>query len=128
VKYLIDTHILLRIISDSPKISKNVRKIYLNAENTMYLSLASVWEMAIKISLGKLSINRPLGDFVNEHVLGNNIQILKIQLSHVLSIETLPFHHRDPFDRMIIAQGIEDNIPIISADTTFDLYPVKRIY
>ena len=84
--------------------------------------------MAIKISIGKLSIDYPLQEFVDHHIKGNDIKIMQIELPHIIKIEKLPFHHRDPFDRLIISQGMVEDIPIISSDDRFDSYPVKRIW
>ena len=128
MKYLLDTHALLWITTDDPKLSKKAKNIYLDAENEILLSIASIWELAIKSSIGKITFQKDLDDFVDVHIKGNNIEILKIELPHVLRIEKLPFHHRDPFDRLIIAQAIEDNLKILGADNTFDKYKVKRIW
>jgi PIN domain nuclease of toxin-antitoxin system len=128
MKYLIDTHILLWIISTDSRLSKRVEKIYLNGENDVFISIASLWEISIKLSLKKLTIDSSYKEFVQTHIIGNDIKILNITLSHIFRVNQLPFHHRDPFDRMIIAQGVEDNIMIISSDPTFDKYPIKRIF
>lgn len=128
MKYLLDTHPFLWIITDDSKLSKKARDIYLDSENDIFLSMASIWELAIKSSLGKISLDKPLNEFVSEHVLGNNIEILEIKLPHVLRIEQLPFHHRDPFDRLIISQAIEDSLPILAGDKAFDSYKIKRIW
>lgn len=128
MKYLIDTHTLLWIVTKNPRLSDKAKAIYLNSENEILFSLASIWEMAIKISIKKLSINEPLNDFIQNHVKGNDIKILNIELSHILILENLPFFHRDPFDRLIICQSINENIPIISSDRLFDSYHVNRIW
>lgn len=128
MKYLLDTHSLLWITTDDPKLSKKAKKIYLDAENEILLSIASIWELAIKSSIGKITFQKDLDNFVDVHIKGNNIEILKIELPHVLRIEKLPFHHRDPFDRLIIAQAIEDSLKILGADNTFDKYKVERIW
>lgn len=128
MRYLIDTHTLLWIVDNNPQLSKNAREIYLDEGNEILLSMASMWEIAIKISLKKLIIPGYLQDFVKEHILGNNIQILNISLSHIYRLETLEYHHRDPFDRLIISQSIEENIPVISSDDKFDRYGIKRIW
>lgn len=128
MKYLLDTHTLLWITTDDPKLSKKVKDIYLNAENDISFSIASIWELAIKSSLSKISFKKDLEEFVETHVKGNNVQILKIELPHVLRIENLPFHHRDPFDRLIIAQAIENDLVILGNDKTFDKYKVKRVW
>ena len=106
MRYLLDTHTLLWITTDDPKLSTKTKEIYLDAENSIFFSMASIWELAIKSSIGKLTFNKTLDEFIEEHVKGNNIEILKIELPHILRIENLPFHHRDPFDRLIIAQAI----------------------
>jgi len=128
VKYLLDTHTLLWITTDNPKLSTKVKDIYLNAENEVSFSMASIWELAIKSSIGKISFKKDLDEFIEVHVRGNNIEILKIELPHVLRIENLPFHHRDPFDRLIIAQAIENNLKILGSDNVFDKYKVNRIW
>ncbi|MCD4691864.1 MAG: type II toxin-antitoxin system VapC family toxin [Calditrichales bacterium] len=128
MKYLIDTHTLLWIVTNDPKLSAKAKDLYLDSENEIFISMASIWELSIKSSLGKISLEQPLDEFVDEHVKGNDIRILKIESPHVLRIENLPFYHRDPFDRLIISQSIEDNIPIIGSDKTFDSYPIKRIW
>ncbi len=126
--YLTDTHTLLWIVTDSPKLSDRAKELYLNPENKIFFSLASIWELAIKSSLSKLTLEIPLEEFVDEHIKGNDIQILNIELPHLLRIEKLPFHHRDPFDRLIICQQIENNLPIIGSDKEFDKYGVRRIW
>lgn len=128
MKYLLDTHALLWITTDNPKLSLKVKDIYLNAENEILFSIASLWELAIKSSIGKISFKKDLDEFIEEHVKGNNIEILGIKLPHVLRIEKLLFHHRDPFDRLIIAQAIENNLMILGNDKIFDKYKVKRIW
>jgi len=128
VDYLIDTHTLLWIVTDSPQLSHLAKELYLDSENKIIISLASIWELAIKSSLGKLKFEKSLENFVDDHIRNNNIQILNIEVSHILRIEKLPFHHRDPFDRMIIAQQIENNLTIIGADKVFDKYNVKRVW
>lgn len=127
MKYLIDTHILLWLASDNPRLSKKVKKIFLNVENEIYLSIASIWEMAIKISLNKLMIKLPLKKFIEENIIGNGIKILDIKVDHLLEIEKLPFHHHDPFDRMIISQSIFESMNIITVDSNFNYYNTKVI-
>ena len=128
MKFLIDTHTLLWIVTNDKKLSKTANKLYLNSDNLIFVSLASIWEMAIKISLRKLSIEEPLKDFIHTQIKSNDIRILNIELEHILLLENLPFHHRDPFDRLIISQSMNGNIPILSSDKVFDRYPIKRIW
>ena len=128
MKYLSDTHALLWIVDRNSQLSNTAQEIYLDEDNEILISSASIWEMAIKISLKRLIIPGNLQEFVKEHVIGNNIQILNISLSHIHRLETLQYHHRDPFDRLLISQAIEENIPIISSDNRFDQYGVNRIW
>jgi len=128
VKYLLDTHTLLWIVEDSEKLGEKAKQLYLDNSNDIYLSIASLWEMAIKISIKKLDIQLSLSKFVEKHILGNNIQLLNIMVEHVSPLETLPFHHRDPFDRIIISQCIQEKMALISKDRTFDAYQIERIW
>jgi len=128
MEYILDTHILLWIVDDNPKLSKNVKSIYLNPSNDMYISLASIWELVIKISLQKLIIEDTIENFIKTHIKGNNITILDITLNHIIGLENLPYYHRDPFNRLIISQSILEKIPIISNDKSFDKYPIKRVW
>jgi PIN domain nuclease of toxin-antitoxin system len=128
VKVLLDTHTFLWFIEDHPNLSINARTLIEDASNEILLSIASAWEMAIKISLGKLQIGNPFGIFLAQQLKANNIQLLPISLSHTERIITLPFHRRDPFDRLLIAQALIENIPIASADSAFDAYPITKLW
>ncbi|NIA30811.1 MAG: PIN domain-containing protein [Actinobacteria bacterium] len=128
MNYLIDTHAFLWIVANDSKLSNKVKSLFLDSENLLHLSMASIWEMAVKISLKKLSVGEPLKDFLQMNLRGNDVEILNIKVAHIFLLENLPFYHRDPFDRMIISQSISENIPIISADKAFDFYPIKRIW
>jgi len=127
MKYLIDTHVLLWIVNDPDKLSKNVRDIYLNEENEILVSIASIWEMAIKISFGKLKLASSLSEFVEEQIIGNKMQVFNLNLQSIYRLESLPYHHRDPFDRIIISQAICDDIPIITHDKEFCKYDISCI-
>ncbi|MCF6268835.1 MAG: type II toxin-antitoxin system VapC family toxin [Melioribacteraceae bacterium] len=128
MNYLFDTHTLLWSVGDTTKLSENVKQLYLNSNNNIFFSIVSIWELAIKIRLQKLNLNVPLQNFVDEHILGNNIQILDLKLNHLFKLEKLPLHHRDPFDRIIISQAFVENLPIVGIDKTFDNYQIKRIW
>ena len=128
MKYLLDTHTLLWIVSDDNKLSKKVKTIYLNPENEMILSVASIWEIVIKLSNGKLEINTSFEEFAQNDILGNDISILPIRLPHLYILAELPFHHKDLFDRLIISQSKEGNIPVLSDDNIFNKYKVKRVW
>lgn len=126
MKQLIDTHTLLWFTMGNPRISDNLRLQIENNDNL--LSIASVWEMAIKHSIGKLNLEMSFDDFVEQQIIGNGITLKKIKQQHISVIAQLPLHHRDPFDRMLIAQAMVENMPIISADTIFDAYPIQRLW
>jgi len=128
VRYLLDTHALLWIANEDAKLSETAKSLFLDENNAMLCSLASIWELAIKISIGKISLDEPLESFIDHHVSGNDIDILPIQKQHILPLQSLPFHHKDPFDRLIIAQAMVEKIPIISKDLWFDSYPVHRVW
>ncbi len=125
---LLDTHTLLWIMSDDKRLSENAKIQFLEKGNTIYLSMASIWEISIKVSLNKLEIKTSLETFVEKHIIENDILLLNIEPAHVYPLEKLPFHHRDPFDRLIVSQAIYEKMPIISSDKNFDLYSVKRIW
>ena len=128
MRQLLDTHTFLWYITDNPKLSRRSLERIQNEENDNLLSLASVWEMAIKQSIGKLRFNLPLDVFIPQQLQVNEMQLLDIQLSHVAEIATLPLHHRDPFDRLLIAQAMVEQIPILGTDSFFDAYAIERIW
>lgn len=128
MRYLVDTHTFLWFIMDDPNLSKNAKIEVEHAQNELYLSVASLWEMAIKISLSKLQIPSPFADFVETHITANDFQLLTILPHHLDVVSRLDFHHRDPFDRLLVSQSLTDQIPIISADAALDRYGVNRIW
>ncbi len=128
MRCILDTHTLLWIVNDDERLSKQAKRVYLDNSNQLFFSTASVWEMAIKISLNKLSTELSLAKFVEKHVHGNDINMLNVAPVHIFPLVNLPFHHRDPFDRLIISQCIQEKMTLISKDRTFDKYNVKRIW
>lgn len=102
--------------------------MFLDENNSLFFSLASVWEMAIKVSLGKLDIQQPLADFLLEQLAINDITLLEIDFKHVLKTMELPFHHRYPFDRLLIAQTIIEDMVLLSVDSAFDAYDVRHVW
>jgi len=128
MRMLIDTHAFLWFNDDNERLSATARENIQNRENIIFLSVASVWELAIKSSLGKLDIPRPAVDFVEGKRHIGQIELLEITVSHIRVVEALFFHHRDPFDRLLIAQALSENIPIISTDAIFDAYGVQRVW
>jgi len=128
MRYLIDTHALLWIIDDDPRLSQRAKDIYLCEDHAILLSMASVWELAIKLRLGKLIIQGDLQQFVQEHVIGNNIEVLPIELAHLYYLQALGHVHNDPFDRLLVSQALSENLPLISSDSWLDGYPIQRIW
>jgi len=130
MKLLLDTHAFLWLLNDDYDHlrGKTAEKLFLDENNALYFSLASVWEMAIKISLGKLNLNQDLDAFIPEQLAINNIQLLDIRFEHVLKTMELPFHHRDPFDRLIIAQTFIEEMTLLSTDNIFAAYDVRHVW
>jgi len=125
---LLDTQALIWLDSDQAKLSTPARRVCANPNNTLWFSAASVWEMQIKIALGKLRLRRPLADVIADQHQTNAIQILPVQLSHVLELQNLPTPHKDPFDRLIIAQAKCEGWQIVSSDPEFRTYPVRVVW
>lgn len=128
MRILLDTHTFLWFLEGSSRLSATARGLIEESSNQPFLSVASLWEMAIKISLGKLKLERPFDSLIPEQLELNGIELLGINLSHAAAVITLPFHHRDPFDRLLIAQAVVENMPLVGADSLFDAYPVKRFW
>lgn len=128
MKVLLDTHAFLWLMVDDPRLSPTAKTTFSDINNEIYLSLASAWEMAIKASLKKLKLPLPVKDYVLARTQAHQIKLLDIAIEHIGVVETLPLHHRDPFDRLIIAQSISDNLRILSDDGMFDSYPIQRIW
>ena len=128
MRLLLDTHSFLWFISGSTNLSPTARTLIEDASNQPLLSIASLWEMAIKLSLGKLSLAQPFEVLIPQQMRLNGIKLLGIEIERTAAVSKLPFHHRDPFDRLLIAQAMVEQMPIVSADTAFDTYPVKRLW
>ncbi|MBZ5511858.1 MAG: type II toxin-antitoxin system VapC family toxin [Acidobacteriia bacterium] len=127
MKALLDTHALLWWLSDDPALSARARRAITAADNEIFVSAASAWEMAIKNKRGKLDIQNLL-DRLPQEIEEEGFLVLPISIEHGLRAGALPEHHRDPFDRMLIAQAQAEQLPIVSNDTVFDSYGIKRIW
>jgi PIN domain nuclease of toxin-antitoxin system len=127
MKALLDTHTFLWAIADEERLSRRAQQIY-TGSNDLWLSVASMWEILIKVQAGKLPLPEPAGPYLVKKLVQNQIEVLPITMDHALGIESLPFHHRDPFDRVLIAQSIEQGWPIITADPWFARYAVDVIW
>ena len=125
--YLLDTHSLIWFFEGSTKLPQAIRQIIADPKNDIYLSVVSLWEMAIKISLGKLTLAQPL-EKVIERLPEESIFLLDITPKQVLQVMTLPLHHRDPFDRMLVAQALSLDFTLVSNEEMFDGYGVKRVW
>lgn len=124
---LLDTHAFLWAIGGDQRMSKHAREIFIGPSN-LSISIASVWEILIKVEVGKLKVPRPASSYILSKLAENRIETLPITLDHLIAYETLPLHHRDPFDRILIAQSMEEGWPIITADRNFQKYAVQVIW
>ena len=128
MRLLLDTHTLLWWVDDDPRLPAKARKAIADAANDCFVSLASAWEMAIKCRLGKLTLATSVRQYFPAQLAANGFVQLDIAFRHVARVELLEFHHRDPFDRLIAAQALEEKLTLVSADDVFDAYGVKRIW
>ena len=125
---LLDTHALLWWLSADPALGKTARKIIAEPRNAIFVSAASAWEIATKVRLGKLPTAADLAADFTGHIEREMFQILAISAEHAVRAGLLPGAHKDPFDRMLIAQAQSENIPIVSNEAVFDAYGVRRIW
>jgi len=128
MKVLLDTHTFIWAITDERRLSPRARSLIASSE--VWWSVVSLWEAIQKAQVGKLSLSLPLpaGPFLTGELRSNHVRLLPVSLSHVLRVEELPLHHRDPFDRLLIAQSIEEGWPIVTADPWFARYAVDVIW
>ena len=126
-RVLLDTHAFLWWFEDSERLSSGARQAIETAVEG-FLSVASCWEIAIKVSRNKLTLAKPIERVVPEQLALNGFQLLQIDLDDVARVATLPFHHRDPFDRLLVAQALNDELTIVSADPVFKKYGVKHVW
>jgi len=124
VKLLLDTHAFLWWVGSSQELSRKARTAIASARNECFVSVASGWEIAIKVSLGKLRIEGALDRFVPEQIAVNGFQALAIDLKHTARVATLPFHHRDPFDRLLVVQAQLERLALVTHDAAFRAYEV----
>ncbi len=127
MKLLLDTHTFLWFLDDSPQLSHQGKDL-LEADNALWLSVASLWEIAIKLQLGKLTVAVPIEGLMTQQLTRDDIELLPITIAPLIVVSTLPLHHRDPFDRLLIAQAIVEQMPIVSADPALDAYPIQRFW
>jgi PIN domain nuclease of toxin-antitoxin system len=128
VRVLLDTHTLLWYTLGHPRISATATALIHDPANQIFISPASYWELAIKISIGKVSLHQPYDDFIDACLNQYGFAILSIEPYHTALLLNLPYHHRDPFDRLLVAQSKTEDMPIISADTSLDPYGITRLW
>ena len=126
MKVLIDTHVLLWGIQDASKVSDRVRTLL--PASDVWMSVVSLWEIMTKVQIGKLTLPSPVGDYLSEKLRMNGVSILPLTFAHVRRLEGIVLHHRDPFDRILVAQSLDENLPLVTADTAFEKYAVQTIW
>ena len=128
MKLLLDTHAFLWWVEGAPALGRRARAAVADPDNEVFLSIASCWELAIKLSLGKLRLTQSLERFIPEQLTQNGFGLAGLESRHVARVAELPFHHRDPFDRLLIAQALHDDLAVVSADRVFRKYGVPVIW
>jgi len=128
MRLLLDTHAFLWFLLDDPGLSETARNLIADPGNDIEISPASYWEIAIKIGLGKYSLPEPYDTFMERELAENDFRILPILPRHTSVLTTLPLHHRDPFDRLLVSQAISEGIPLVSNDPALDVYTIQRLW
>ena len=128
MRLLLDTHSFLWFVLNDRQLSALARGLIVEPANDILISPASYWEIAIKISLGKYALPAPFEAFWDEQFFINDFALLPVSVPHAAQVVKLPFHHRDPFDRLIIAQSLVEGMPLVSSDIMFDRYGVERVW
>jgi PIN domain nuclease of toxin-antitoxin system len=127
MRALLDTHTFLWAISGNQKLSRRAGEIFAGPSD-LWLSVASIWEILTKVQIGKMPLPKPTGSYIVKKLAENRIETLPVSLDHVLKIENLPMYHRDPFDRILIAQSLKENLPLITSDSVFNRYDVELVW
>jgi PIN domain nuclease of toxin-antitoxin system len=128
MRVLLDTQTFLWWILDDAALSRRAREAIGSPRNECLLSAASCWEMAVKVSLGKLELDGTVERFVQQHLAVNSFGELPVEIRHAAGVARLPFYHRDPFDRLLVSQALLEDLAIVSADPTFRRYGVRRVW
>lgn len=128
MRYLLDTHTLIWSQEDPGRLSDRVITALSDPLNDRFVSMVSIWEIGIKVALGKLPLAKAFRSWIDKALADLVCSVLPITLEHVERMGSLPFHHRDPFDRMLIAQALVENIPLLGADAQFDAYGINRAW
>ena len=128
MQLLLDTHSFPWFASGNDKLSQRAKEAIADTNNAAYLSTASLWEMAIKINIGKLELPKPLGALISEQMRENEFEMLRSEIAHFETYTGLPLHHRDPFDRMMIAQAQIEDLQVVSKDEAFEEYDIELLW
>ena len=126
MRQLLDTHTFIWFVTGNSRINEKVRSQI--EDNDNLISIASLWEIAIKSSIGRLDLGLSIEQLVEEQIAANGIEILNINTQHIAVVANLPLHHRDPFDRLIISQAMVEQLPIVGVDKAFDSYAIQRLW
>jgi len=125
---LLDTHAFLWFIAGNTRLSQQARELIEDQSNAKLVSVASLWEIGIKISLGRLDLAQPFEELIPRQMQINGFGLLPLRIPHIAKVISLPFHHRDPFDRVIAGQCMAEDLSLVSADPSFDKYSVRRLW
>ncbi len=128
MKTLLDTHALLWLITGDKRLSRAAKETFLDPENLLFFSAAGLWEICIKISLGKLDLDPAWLEIIQEEMAANTIHWLPVEMVHCAELTKMPFHHRDPFDRMLVAQAVVERMQLLSRDSQLSAYGIKRVW
>ncbi len=126
--YLLDTHAFIWLANGDRRVPERVTERLASVDQGLWLSVASIWEMAIKRSLGKLASDDPLDALIEAQLDAMQLRVLDVGRAHAVAVEELPFHHRDPFDRLLVAQAAVEGLTLVSRDVALDAYPIERFW
>lgn len=128
MRLLLDTHAFLWWVEDGPRLSGRAREAIADEGNEILFSVVSAWEIVIKVGTGKLALDEAPESMIPDQIARNDIQILPMEMSHALRVHALPTHHKDPFDRLLVAQALDEGMPLITADPEISRYPVEVVW
>ena len=128
MRVLVDTHTFLWALLQDHRLSARAKQILISREHELYFSLVSLWEIAVKMKIGKLNTVGSSVTYIRDEMAEYGMELLPIRYEHILELERLPLHHSEPFDRLLIAQAVAESLPILTHDEKFPLYPVKLIW
>ena len=128
MKILLDTCAFLWLVTDDPKLSGLAKDIFLDSNNELFLSAVTGFEITVKYSLGKLHLTEPPKEFISNRIKANALTELPITINHTLALQDLPWHHKDPFDRLLVAQAMVAQIPLLSSDEQLSAYGIERLW